>query len=390
MVPRLQFDISWRELARVASDCAWPPAGLALPLCTAAASEAMVALSVRSSFDLLLAALDLPKGSEVLLSEITVPHMLSIVREHGLVPIGVPVDPRTLHVDAADVAARLSPQTKVIVIAHLFGARAPLEAIGQLARERSILLVEDAAQALVRGNLQRDPAADVSLFSFGPIKTATALGGGVALVADQAVLERMQQTAASWPCQSSWEFFWTRVFKIGLLKFLSTPTVLSVLVAAVKLLGGDADKFVGGSARGFADDQLFAKLRKQPCAALRQTIARRLSRFDQTRIAKRTRCGQQLMHRIATWSDAFVAGCDNPSHSFWVLPLVCQQPALVVAQLRAAGFDASQVSGLTVVDNAKQDPSGHWFRRTVFVPQGCHLTDRQRERIVQAVGVMPA
>jgi len=384
MVPRLRFDIGWRDLARTAGQCLWPPAEVSLPLSSDAHYESQATLSVRSAFDLLLSALDLPAGSEVLLSEVTVPHMLSIIREHGLVPLSVPVDPRTLHVDAGEVESRLTNRTKLIVIAHLFGARAPLEPISLLAQQRGILLVEDAAQAVVGGNLHRDPAADVSLFSFGPIKTATALGGGVALVKDDALRTHMQQIAATWPQQSHFDFL-QRVIKIALLKFLSYPAMLGLLVATIRLFGGDADKFVGGSAKGFSGERLFAQLRRKPCGALRYLLAYRLANFRLDRITERSESGRRLADKLGALPRLLVAGCENPSHSFWVFPIVCDQPSAVVAELREAGFDASQISGLTVVDDNLDLDAEHWFRRTVFIPHSCAITNRQQEDILGVV-----
>jgi perosamine synthetase len=379
MYPRVRIDIGWRDLAWTVGQCIWAAQDAPLPLTTQAASEAIVTLSVRSAFDLLLSALHLPKGSEVLLSEITVPHMERIVREHGLTPVAVPVDARTLQVDAATVLQRMTFHTKVVVVAHLFGARAQLDELGQLCRARDVVLVEDCAQALTSGLPERDPAADVSLFSLGPVKTATALGGGIALIADSTLREAMRRRASDWPRQANVSYLF-RIAKFSGLKLLSTHMGFTLLVRIINAGGGDADAFVGHSARGFSDDRLFANLRQQPCAALTCLIARRLAHFGNSQLAERTDRGQKLAEAIEP--AAFAAGCDNATHTYWVFPLVCDEPLRVVRALRAAGFDASQISGLRVIGETQPD---HWFGRTVFVPHGLHVP---REEVMRAAEVI--
>jgi perosamine synthetase len=364
MIPRLRIDISWLDLMRAVGYCLGAPGPSELPLDPKSRDEALVTLSVRTAFDLWLAALQLPAGSEVLLSEVTVPHMARIVREHGLVPVAVPVDPRTLCVSAEDVRDRITPHSRVLVVAHLFGTRMPLAALGELASEHGILLVEDCAQSFT-GSLARDSAVDVSLYSFGPIKTATALGGGVALVRDARVRERMQQLATAWPQQSASSYA-GRVAKMGLLKLLSIPALFTLLVKAIELTGRDPDTMVGHSARGFPDAQLFAALRQRASTAMLKLLARRLANFDASSIASRIRRGQEFATTLQP--PEFIAGIENPTHTFWVIPLVSPDPRAAVQQLRTSGLDASQISGLAIVEG-EHAPTDHWFHQTVFVPR---------------------
>lgn len=364
MIPRLRIDIGWFDLLRALGYCLGAPGTIEPPLDPNTRDEALVTLSVRTAFDLWLAALELPAGSEILLSEVTVPHMAHIVREHGLVPVAVPVDPRTLCVSADAVRERITPRTRVLVVAHLFGTRMPLAELGELAREQAILLVEDCAQAFT-GSLARAPAVAASFYSFGPIKTATALGGGVALVEDKQVRERMQHIAAVWPQQSASSYA-ARVAKMSLLKVLSIPAFFTLLVKAIELTGRDPDVVVGHSARGFPDAQLFAALRQRPSMAMVKLLARRLAHFDAQSIASRTCRGQQFASTIR--SPEFIAGMDNSTHTFWVIPLVSPDPQATVQQLRTSGLDASQISGLAIVEG-EHAPGDHWFHQTVFVPR---------------------
>lgn len=91
------------------------------------------------------------------------------------------IDPRTLVVTAETVARVLSPRTRVIVVVHLYGLMVDLDPIMDLARERNILVVEDAAQALgatdARGR-RAGSVGDFGCFSFHTHKSMTTLGEG--------------------------------------------------------------------------------------------------------------------------------------------------------------------------------------------------------------------
>ena len=128
--------------------------------------------------------------------------MLRIIRDHGLVPVPVDIDVEHLAVDPASLERGLSPRTRAVLVAHLFGTRQPLDAVVRFARQHKLLVIEDCAQAFVGTGFTGHPEASVSMFSFGPIKTATALGGGLLLVRDPAVLATMRRLLAAEPLQT--------------------------------------------------------------------------------------------------------------------------------------------------------------------------------------------
>ena len=134
-------------------------------------------LSVRSAWDLLLGVLDWPPDSEVLVSAITHPGMVAILRAHGLRAVPVDLDLDTLAPSVAALEAARTERTRGLLVAHLFGGRLDLAPIRDFARRHGLLLVEDSAQAFTGLASLAPSGADVSLFSFGLIKTASAAGG---------------------------------------------------------------------------------------------------------------------------------------------------------------------------------------------------------------------
>ncbi len=77
--------------------------------------DGIVCLSVRSGLDLLLEALALPGGSEVLVSAITHPDMVRLVEAHGLVAVPVDLDPATLAPRPDLLEAALTERTRVLL-----------------------------------------------------------------------------------------------------------------------------------------------------------------------------------------------------------------------------------------------------------------------------------
>src|SRR5919112_167818 len=88
--------------------------------------EGLVCFSVRSGWDLWLGAQGLRAGDEVLVSAVTHPDMIRIIREHGLRPIPVDLDPRTLMPLSSALEAALTPRMRVVLVVHHFGGRMDL------------------------------------------------------------------------------------------------------------------------------------------------------------------------------------------------------------------------------------------------------------------------
>jgi dTDP-4-amino-4,6-dideoxygalactose transaminase len=268
---RLRLDISWRDLlaaaaalvtAADADDRQRRVEALAAP-----GGGVLCCLSVRSALDLYLDAVGLPAGGEVLMTAVNVPDVARIVERHGLIPIPVDVDPATLGPSPEAIDRAASSRTVAVLVAHLFGSRAPLDAVAEIAGRRGWRLLEDCAQCFSGCGELGDPRSDAAFFSFGPIKTATALAGGLVRVRDAAVLARMRATQAHWPLQRR-RAHGARILKFAAFKLLSWPPLYGALVRLLRALGRDPDTFVQGSARAFPRADLYAQIRRRPSAPL--------------------------------------------------------------------------------------------------------------------------
>lgn len=347
MIPRGTPDIGWRDLLAALGYGLLPDAPLAEAAVAAAwAPDAIACLSVRSGFDLLLQELALPHGSEVLVSAVTIPDMLQIVRHHGLTPVPVDLDPHTLAPDLRQLRERITPCTRAILIAHLFGSRVALDPFAAAAREHALLLFEDCAQAFDGGSYRGHPAADCSMWSFGPIKTATALGGALLRVRDPRLRERMRVRQQGYPRQRR-SAFRGRVARFGLLKALARPWLYGPLIALCRLRGLDHDGLINGAVRSFGGAELIPRLRQRPSTPLLRLLGRRLRGYDPARIASRAAAGRHLAAQLG----AITRPGQTAAHqTHWVFPILSADPEALVRLLWAHGVDATRkASSLAVV-----------------------------------------
>ena len=139
----------------------------------------MAVLSVRSGLHLLCSSLDLPRGSEVLISALNIPDVPAILEHHGLVCVPVDLDLDTLAVNAEALAAAVTPQTRAVLVAHVYGARANMAPVIACAERHRLLVIEDCAEAFDGLRYRGHPRSDAVLFSFGPIKFGSVFQGGL-------------------------------------------------------------------------------------------------------------------------------------------------------------------------------------------------------------------
>lgn len=343
-----------------------------------------MSLSVRSAFDLLLTALDLAEGSEVLMTAVTVPDMVRVVRAHGLVPVPVDIDPRTLAPDPAALSRAVTPRSRVLVAAHLFGAVSEEGPARTVARENGLVFVEDCAQSHAPGRFAGHPDSDVRLLSFGPIKTATALGGGVALVADPELRSAMAEAQDAWPVQRRTAWL-RRALKYGGLSLLGVEPVFTAFRAGCAVLGRDYDEVLKDLARSFPGNDVLSRIRVRPATPLLSLLARRLER-PSGRIAARAAAGRALAQRLGSELDRPGAGV--ALHTHWLFPVTVEDRGALRDHLRRAGFDAtSGTSSLRVVPAPEERPDTIPVRaealleRILFVPAYPETTPEARRRL---------
>jgi len=388
--PRLRLDIGWDDLFFAAA------AGLAaldrehrarrIEARFCARGDAFAALSARSGFELYLTALALPAGSEVLVSGLTIPHMVQLLENHGLRVVPIALDPRTLQPAPGEIERAASPRTRAVLFAHLFGQRADLGPLVARARREGWLLWEDCAQAFTGDPWRGEAEADVALFSFGLIKTATAIQGGILRVRDEAVLARMRALERDWPVQSRADFL-RRAGKAALLHALEHPRLFASFARWCAGRGRDLDELLHAATRGFPGPGFVLRLRRRPSAAQLALLERRLSRPRASQAAAKRAWGETVLAESGERLELFGRGARERHH--WVFALGTTEPHQLVRALRAVGFDATARSSLVPVEpsagGVAPEANRALLQRLVYVPLAPRATEEERAELVRCL-----
>jgi perosamine synthetase len=389
---RLLPDISFGDLLFALRACLrarYPEAEQRVLAVWAGGDSGLACLSVRSAFDLALEALAFEPGDEVAVSAITHPDMVRVLEAHGLRALPVDVDPDSL-TPRADLLERLiGPRTRAFLVAHLFGARADLGPLAEVSRRHGLLLIEDCAQSFRGPDDSGSPLADISLFSFGAIKTATALGGALVRVKDPALLARMRRLHDQWQAQRHREYA-TRVLKFVGLVTLARPRPYWLFERSVRLAGKDFDSFLANTVKGFPGPALVSRIRRRPSAALLALVERRLRLFDRSRLERRARLGEHLAAGLP--KSLFHPGHDALDRTHWVFPVVASGRADVTTSLRRSGFDAATAtSSLAAIPAPNDRPelvpqaAVRIMSDIVFLPLYPELEEAELDEMLEAV-----
>ncbi len=313
--------------------------------------QGLICLCVRSGWDLWLGAQGLRAGDAVLVSAVTHPDMVRIIRAHGLRAVPVDIDPETLAPLPWMLEAALTPRTRVVLVAHLFGGRMDLRPVARFAGEHGLLLVEDCAQAFQGPDSMRGSPADLSMYSFGTLKTSTALGGAVLRVGDRKVLGRMRSIQASYPVQRRATYL-KKLLKVLGLVVVSHPRPYGLIAWACTELGYDLDALLNSAVRGFppweSEATYLRRLRQRPSAPLLAMLSRRFKTFDGEWVARRASIGEQFVGRLQVGE--LHPGRRSLEKTHWLFPVVVEDPEALILALRERGLDASRAtSSITVV-----------------------------------------
>lgn len=342
MIPRKKLDIGWKDLLFGLASCLFPESRQLvqgrLEKQWATTDTALATLSVRSGFDLVLGCLGLPYGSEILVSAITIRDMVGIIEQHGLRAVPVDIDPDSGALRMDGLAQAVSPRSRAILVAHLFGSRMDMAELVEFAGRHGLLVFEDCAQAFAADGYKGHPGSDVAMFSFGPIKTATALGGALLRFRDNGLCNAARRAQEAYPVQPTGQFF-QRILKYAFLKALSWRLPFSLFAALCKGLGTTHDRIISKSVRGFAGGDLLAKIRQQPSAALLALLERRLQSYTPDRIRLRIDVAVQARSYLPNIP---IPGGSGGNHTHWVFPVLSEQPDRLVRRLWEAGFDATR------------------------------------------------
>ena len=342
-------------------------------------AHAIATASGRDALVLILDALGLVAGDELVIPAYTLGELVPLIRTRGIVPVPADIDPATCNVTPASVAARIGPRTRAILVVHLLGAPCEIAALAALAAERGVALVEDCAHALGARVAGRAVGSfgRAALFSLEATKAVAAFGGGVVATADVALAARIRQALAG-RTRREWPAVKKALLKLAEELVVRSPAyaVLARLMFSARRAGG-FDRFyrrandrVRVRAAAFSGFQARVALRKLARADARnarlnaawEAFAQRLPpRFA---LPQRTRDGEPAFYNFVALFDGDIAALRRAA--------------------QARGVDLG-IGGEVMDDTAAMlaDPdcpgAAHAHRRAVLIPFYDGLATRHRE-----------
>lgn len=158
--------------------------------------EAVGVNSATAGLHLVMEAIGVGEGDEVIAPTLTFTATVEVARYLGAHPRIVDIDPITLNIDPAAVEAAITPRTKVIVVVHYGGLACQMDAIFAIADRHGIAVIEDAAHAFPttwQGEMIGTLRSAATVFSFYANKTMTTGEGGMIVSRDSALIDRTRK-----------------------------------------------------------------------------------------------------------------------------------------------------------------------------------------------------
>ncbi|MFI9627377.1 DegT/DnrJ/EryC1/StrS family aminotransferase [Streptomyces sp. NPDC052042] len=148
------------------------------------ASDVVLCGSGTSALELVLTAMEVGPGDEVVVPAFGCAPLAAAVVDIGGTPVFADIDPHTMVVDPDDVERRIGPRTAALMPAHMFSVMADMPRFTDLARRHGLRLVEDSAvaQGAVLGSTPAGLWGDAGVFSFVQVKSCGMPGEGGAVV----------------------------------------------------------------------------------------------------------------------------------------------------------------------------------------------------------------
>lgn len=147
--------------------------------------------SCRVAFSIIIDALNIKRGDEVILPAFNLSVFPKILLNKGIKPIFIDIKQNTLTINPQLIEKYITPKTKAIVAVHLFGKACDMDEICTIARKYGLYVIEDCANAY-QGHYKNDllgTIGDVACFSLTHTKDLPTIAGGVILTADQTIKE---------------------------------------------------------------------------------------------------------------------------------------------------------------------------------------------------------
>jgi dTDP-4-amino-4,6-dideoxygalactose transaminase len=171
------------------------------------APHAVATSSCTTALQLTLLAAGIGPGDEVITTSFTWPATVNAILHSGARPVFAEVDPATLNVDPAAVAAAVTERTRAIMPVHFAGGPCDMDAIEAIARKHGLAIVEDAAHAVETtvGERKVGTIGDFTCFSLYATKSLAGGEGGMVTTASDTGAAEIRLLRAHGITRDAWQ-----------------------------------------------------------------------------------------------------------------------------------------------------------------------------------------
>lgn len=161
---------------------------------TIGCARALLVHSGTAALEMAAILADVGPGDEVIIPSFTFPSTANAFVLRGAVPVFVDIEPRTFNMDLDALAAAVTSRTRVIVPVHYAGIACDMDAMLSLADRSGLMVIEDAAQALLSyyGTRPLGSLGAMAALSFHQTKNIASGGGGALLINEPSLIERAE------------------------------------------------------------------------------------------------------------------------------------------------------------------------------------------------------
>jgi len=143
-----------------------------------------------------VAALELESGAEGITTPITFVASANCIVSNNLIPVFADIDSKTYNISPTEIEKKITQKTKILIPVDFAGQAVDIEAIKNIADKHNLYIIEDAAHAI--GSFYGDGMpigcchkADITVFSFHPVKTITSGEGGAITTNDEQIYKKL-------------------------------------------------------------------------------------------------------------------------------------------------------------------------------------------------------
>jgi dTDP-4-amino-4,6-dideoxygalactose transaminase len=263
-----------------------------------------------------------------------------------------------------------------------------MDRVVEFARRHGLLVFEDCAQSFAGDGYVGHPESDVSMISFGPIKTCSTIMGGILRFKDSALAGEVERLQSQLPYHSRWDYFgW--LIRFAAIKTLSSRILFTLVLWIAKRLGTQ-DMKLNDSIRVFGGQDEVSRYRQRPSYPTLALLEHRLKWFDGREIARRNAAAEFVLQRLPPFLRR--PGESAPIHNHWIFPVEVSDPKGLMKHLRALGFDSINGYSSFIIP---EPPSGfpdfrasetrRMMERVIYLPVHAGLSRGELTLLAQAV-----